>query len=141
MAFLGNIFTHYNYVVTDINLMATERNIEVTSLKSELAVKVKLLEGVELPKGSPFPGWKEARRYAGPLPFTFTYDKARREVLIIEGVREDWIPQPVEVVESKIGVIDSLNLAGVRLANAFMIRNVPYYWKKGRKDVWRPYEK
>ncbi len=27
-----------------------------------------------LPKGTPFGNWKEARRYAGPLPFTFTYN-------------------------------------------------------------------
>ena len=93
---------------------------------------------IALPKASPFKDWKEARRFAGPLPFTFTYDAEKKEVLIIEGVREDWIPKPVTVIESKVGFVDSLQLEGAVLASAFVIHDIPYYWKKGRKDKWKP---
>jgi hypothetical protein len=137
MAVLGNMFTHYNYQTTDISFQRNHQAIEVFSSKSNLSVKVK--EGdtdIALPTHSPFKDWKEARRFAGPLPFTFTYDKIKNEVLIIEGVREDWTPKPVEVIESRVGFVDNLKLEGAVLANAFVITDIPYYWKKGRKDTW-----
>ena len=46
----------------------------------------------------PFSDWKEARRFAGPLPFTFTYNPASKKVLVIEGVRENWKPAPLKVL-------------------------------------------
>jgi hypothetical protein len=138
MALLGNIFTHYNYQRTDIKFSRNPKQIEVVSTKSNLSVKVEERDGeIALPVDSPFKDWKEARRFAGPLPFTFTYDSDKQEVLIIEGVREDWVPKPVKVLESKVGFVDSLQLEGVVLANAFVISNIPYYWKKGRKDKWK----
>jgi uncharacterized protein YqjF (DUF2071 family) len=139
MAFLGNIFTHYNYQKTDIAFQRQNGIITVQSVKSDLFVKVKENNGViALPDHSPFNDWKEARRFAGPLPFTFTYDSNKKEVLIIEGVREDWKPQAVEVINSQIGFISGLGLKGAVLANAFVISDIPYFWKKGRKDLWKP---
>lgn len=139
MAFLGNIFTHYNYQKTDIAFQQQNGIIMVQSVKSNLFVKVRENRGeIALPQQSPFMDWKEARRFAGPLPFTFTYNPNKKEVLIIEGVREEWIPQPVEVIEGHIGFIDDLRLKRAVLANAFVISNIPYYWKKGRKDSWKP---
>jgi hypothetical protein len=138
MAILGNIFTHYNYQKTDIRFDRKGNQIEVVSTKSNLAVKVEESDGeIPLPGDSPFKDWKEARRFAGPLPFTFTYDSGKQEVLIIEGVREEWTPKPVKVLESKVGFVESLQLQGIVLANAFVIHNVPYYWKRGRKDKWK----
>jgi uncharacterized protein YqjF (DUF2071 family) len=138
MKILGNVFTHYNYQQTDIEFQKTGKQIHVTSSRSKLSVKVnEHVEQVPLPKNSPFKEWKEARRFAGPLPFTFTYNSAKKEVLIIEGVREDWTPKPVEVIEDRVGFVDSLQLQGIVLANAFIIHNIPYYWKKGRKDKWK----
>lgn len=138
MALLGNVFTHYNYQKTDIRFNRNVKLIEVVSTKSNLSVKVEESDGeIPLPGNSPFKEWKQARRFAGPLPFTFTYDSDKREVLIIEGVREDWTPKPVKVIESKVGFIESLQLQGAVLANAFVISNIPYYWKKGRKDKWK----
>ena len=138
MAILGNVFTHYNYQTTDISFQRKGEMIEVHSFKSDLSVKVNEGEADSaLPKHSPFKDWKEARRFAGPLPFTFTYDRNKKEVLIIEGVREDWTPRPVEVIESRVGFVDGLQLEGAVLANAFVIHNIPYYWKKGRKDKWK----
>lgn len=139
MAFLGNIFTHYNYQKTDIAFQRQNGFITVESLKSNVFVKVKESRGeIALPEHSPFRDWKEARRFAGPLPFTFTYDADKKEVLIIEGVRKDWTPQAAAVIESHIGFIDGLELKDAVLANAFVISDIPYCWKKGRKDPWKP---
>ncbi len=140
MSFFGNIFTHYNYKTTDIDFTTSGTILNVKSIQSKLNVTVDLDEtsDIPLPPGSPFREWKEARRFAGPLPFTFTYDAATRSVLIIEGVREDWTPRPVRVLQHESGFIDQLNLKPIVLANAFVIKDIPYYWKKGRIDLWKP---
>ena len=137
MAFWGNVFTQYKYTTTDIELRNGSDIINVHSSQSNLDVEVKLaLEDVPLPAYSPFKDWKEARRFAGPLPFTFTYSKEKKQVLIIEGVRENWIPRAVEVIKEDVGFIKSLRLNNVVLANAFLIQNIPYYWKKGKLEKW-----
>ena len=139
MAFRGNIFTHYKYSVTDIDVQKSGEEITVHSEKSGLNIRVKKgNENSALPAGSPFASWKEARRFAGPLPFTFTFNKEKNEVLIIEGVRENWTPVPVEVLQDEVGFLKTLPCSKIILANAFLIENVPYYWKKGRKDKWKP---
>ncbi|SHG97860.1 DUF2071 domain-containing protein [Pedobacter caeni] len=137
MEFLGNIFTHYNYTTTDIIHVKEGNTTEIKSLGSRFSVKIEAPDGtVSLPPQSPFPDWKTARRFAGPLPFTFTYSKDTKEVLIIEGVRENWIPEPINVMEHQVSFVDDLGLKNVVLANAFIIRDIPYHWKKGKTEIW-----
>lgn len=138
MEFLGNIFTHYNYTTTDIHKTRQNGITEINSDKSGFKVKIEKTdsENISLPDGSPFSGWKEARRFAGPLPFTFTYNEADKTVLIIEGVRNNWKPAPVKVVDYYFSFLDQLKFREVKLANAFIIQNIPYYWKKGRIEKW-----
>ena len=138
MEVMGNIFTHYNYTTTDIiqTKQATTKVIE--SHQSGLKIKTETSEGeIPLPQNSPFADWKEARRFAGPLPFTFTYNSDTKEVLIIEGVRQNWTPKPVKVIDYNISFLNSLNLQNSILANAFIINNIPYYWKKGKIEIWK----
>jgi hypothetical protein len=138
MAVLGNMFTHYQYTTTDIAFSREHTIMKVQSDKSHLTIAVDLKkEEAKLPSSSPFNSWKEARRFAGPLPFTFIYNPKAKEVLMIEGVRENWVPQPVEVIQSNIGFINDLKLKDMVLANAFVIQNIPYYWKKGKTDTWK----
>ncbi len=137
MEFLGNIFTHYNYSTTDIKKEQQGQNIRISSEKSGFNVTVAAgIEDTRLPQGSPFTDWKEARRFAGPLPFTFTYNAAAKQVLIIEGVRESWTPEPVNVMDYHFSFIDNFKFEGAHLANAFIIRNIPYHWKKGKIEQW-----
>ncbi|OQP54583.1 hypothetical protein A4H97_21680 [Niastella yeongjuensis] len=139
MEFFGNIFTHYNYTTIDITQSRNNDVLTISSKKSGFSVSIdeRRDESIALPAGSPFTDWKEARRFAGPLPFTFTYNKTKKEVLIIEGVRENWKPEPLNVLECHFSFIDNLKLQGAVLANAFVIRNIPYYWKKGKIEPWK----
>ena len=100
MEFFGNIFTHYNYTTTDISQTKEDGIDNINSDKSGFNVKIETTttENIALPADSPFADWKEARRFAGPLPFTFTYNNKDKKVLIIEGVRENWTPTPVKVI-------------------------------------------
>ena len=137
MEFLGNIFTHYNYTTTDIIQTQNNDITEINSIQSKFKVIFETpTEDVLLPQNSPFKDWKEARRFAGPLPFTFTYNQDKKEVLIIEGVRENWIPNPVKVLDYNIPFLQNLNFNQITLANAFVIKNIPYYWKKGKIEIW-----
>jgi hypothetical protein len=138
MAFMGNIFTHYNYTTTDIQQVEMQKTKEISSIKSNFKLTIDKSENnISLPENSPFPDWAAARRYAGPLPFTFTYNKQSKEVLIIEGVRQNWIPNPVKVIDYDFEFLRDLKLENPVLANAFVIRNIPYYWKKGKIELWK----
>ncbi|ACU61874.1 DUF2071 domain-containing protein [Chitinophaga pinensis] len=138
MEFLGNIFTHYSYTTTDISRTRAGNIITYASVKSAFKVAIDLAEEeVHLPPQSPFADWKEARRFAGPLPFTFRYDAKTKEVLIIEGQRENWIPRPLHVTDYNFAFLKTLDIAGAALANAFIINNIPYHWKKGKTETWQ----
>ena len=137
MVFLGNVFTHYNYSKIDIVRSDTENYSMIRSVKSGFAVRLDSgATEVALPEDSPFKDWKEARRFAGPLPFTFTCDAATGKVLIVEGVRENWTPAPIRVIDQHFQYLQSLKLGDYVLANAFIIRNIPYFWKKGKIESW-----
>jgi len=139
MELFGNIFTRYNYTTTDISQLTKNGKLEVSSIKSKFKILLDKndIENISLPEGSPFNDWKEARRFAGPLPFTFTYNVASKKVLIIEGVRENWKPAPVKVLDYSFSYLSKLNLREVKLANAFIVENIPYYWKKGKIEKWK----
>lgn len=138
MEFWGNLFTHYSYTTTDIKQTKQGNIIEIKSSKSDFKIVVENLneEEVSLPENSPFTDWKEARRFAGPLPFTFTYNANTKEVLIIEGVRQNWKPKPIKVDNYHLSFLNELKLTETRLANAFIIDNIPYYWKRGKIEQW-----
>ncbi len=86
MEVLGNLFTHYKYTTTDIKKVEHIQTTEISSIRSKFNLTLdNSNEAIALPQHSPFADWKEARRFAGPLPFTFTYNKKTKEVLIIEG--------------------------------------------------------
>jgi uncharacterized protein YqjF (DUF2071 family) len=138
MEYLGNIFTHYNYTTTDIVQTNSERFSTIESKKSDFKITIEQTnEAVALPEHSPFPNWAAARRYAGPLPFTFTYDAKTQKVLIIQGLRENWTPQPIQVAAHHISFLQTLNLKNAVLANAFVVKNIPYSWAKGKIEVWK----
>jgi uncharacterized protein YqjF (DUF2071 family) len=138
MKLMGNLFTHYHYTTTDIAHSSTNGITTIRSQQSAIDIAVSEPENdlVQLPEHSPFANWKEARRFAGPLPFTFTFNEQTNEVLIIEGVRENWTPRPLNVIRHQVPLVHALGLKDIVLANAFIIRDIPYYWKKGRTDKW-----
>jgi len=137
MEFLGNIFTHYSYSTIDIQETTTDKSKTIFSEQSGFQLIID--QGVDkvcLPEESPFTDFKEARRFAGPLPHTFNYDEKSKKVIIVEGVREHWVPNPIQVQSVRFDFINSLKLNGLVLANAFEINQIPYFWKKGRIETW-----
>ena len=137
MELLGNLFTHYHYATTDISLTDDASGLLAASRQSDFCIKLAPASpAVALPAGSPFANWAEARRFAGPLPFTFSVEAEAQRVVIIEGVRQHWQPEPVAIEQAHVGFLSQLPLSSLVLANAFLVRNVPYHWKKGRTERW-----
>ena len=137
MEVLGSIFTSYKYQTIDINFSKQENHCTIQSKEIGIDISYSKDAGtVPLPKGSPFNNWTEARRFAGPLPFTFSVFPERKELLIVQGNREDWHPQPIEVHHCSIDLLKSPPFEGAILANAFTIQNIPYRWEKGRVEKW-----
>jgi len=138
MKIFGNFFTQYHYSTIDFQ-RSEQGGIETfSSKKGELLIKIQQDHAEPaLPTRSPFSSWKEARRFAGPLPFTFTWNEKEQKMLIIEGVRENWSPAPIQVLEAKVGQLKKWDLGHAVLANAFEIKDIPYYWKKASKDQWK----
>jgi uncharacterized protein YqjF (DUF2071 family) len=136
MTWLGNVFTGYRYATIDVRVGTEGDRLHVESRDTGLTIDADLGEGAGLPEGSPFNLWTEARRFSGPMPFTFSADSAARRVLIVEGVRSEWVPRPIRVLGYKIPYLDEIGLGGCRLANAFVVKNVPYHWKKGVSEPW-----
>ncbi len=137
MEIMGNIFTHYNYTTTDISEVKLDGKRRIYSRKSDFEVVLgRPTEETPLPANSPFPDWKTARRFAGPLPFTFTYEKATGTMITIEGVRQNWTPKPLNVAHYHFAFLEEKGFQNAILANAFEITDVPYQWKKGKKELW-----
>lgn len=132
MVFLGNRFTHYRYGYKPMKTEHAGAGLSLHARDGSLAVRVKD-EGssVALPADSVFADWTEARRFVGPLPFTFSHHVRKHRVLIVEGSRTDWHPRPVLVQDHRCDFINGLGLSQLRLSNAFMIDHVPYHWKPG----------
>jgi hypothetical protein len=133
MEYLGNFFTHYNYTSTGIRQTRSGSTWSFASPDFEVSLDLAEAE-VSLPAHSPFTDWREARRFAGPLPFTFQYHAKTKKVLIIEGVRENWTPRPIKVMDYHFSFLTPFD--NIVLANAFIINNIPYHWKKGKLETW-----
>ena len=134
----GNLFTDYKYAFIDTMISKKESRVMVEAPQTGFAVSVeKRQEEIDLPSGSPFSDWKEARRFAGPMPFTFTYKEKAKEVLMIEGVRSHWKPRPIKVSAYTIPFLQSFGAEHAALANAFIVEDIPYFWKKAKTDPWK----
>lgn len=138
MVWLGNLFTHYNYrrVSVRIEEQGGVTRVETTLPSGRPTMDITFREpsdSVKLPPDSPFPDWKTARRFAGPMPFTFSPEDDESFV-VIEGTRQEWSPRPIEVEKWQVGIFDEPPFKGVTpvLANAFTVEGIPYRWSKGR---------
>lgn len=136
MARVGNVFTKYEYTHADVRVIADDARLAVTvktpNAEADLHVVADLAHRpAPLPEGSPFRSMDDARTFAGPLPYTFSYDVHAKKMVVVRGLRKAWDPQPVAVEVSELTYLRKFAGADVRLANAFYVENVPYAWKPG----------
>jgi Uncharacterized conserved protein (COG2071) len=137
MVLAGNALTHYHYMKCDAQIREENGRLEIrikTNGEADLHVVANLAgKPAPLPEGSPFPNLHEARKFAGPLPFTFDYEAETHSIVRIQGVRRQWNPEPVAVEVRECTFLARPPFAGERpvLANAFHLQDVPYRWERG----------
>jgi hypothetical protein len=138
MAVGGNLLTHYGYVHCRAAMKAEGDHLRVTvsspGAAADLDVEADLSSRpAPLPVGSPFANLEDARRFAGPLPYTFDYEHETNSIVMIKATRTHWEPQPVSVVVRKATFLEHppFNEFSPKLANAFHVENVPYRWERG----------
>ena len=141
MVWSGNLFTGYNYkkcqVTSRRDAQTLNYGITTPGGDADVTARAYIDQAASAPPaGSPFPDLKTARRFAGPLPFTFGYEAATRSMVIVEGVRQHWQPMPVRVEGLRCTFLEQapFNTAPPRLANAFFIENIPYRWNRGEVE-------
>ena len=134
----GNLLTHYNYRQAKVRIAAEfsrlDIRVETPDRGADLSLVADLSDGsVSVPSGSCFRDDRQARRFAGPLPYTFDYEPETHSIVVIKGVRQNWRPRPVhvEVFENTFLEHPPFGCANPVLASAFYVHDIPYCWKRG----------
>ena len=132
----GNLLTHYNYhrcrAAIEKKGYALSMRVSSPDGTGDLDLAVNLNDA-SLPAGSPFQSLREARRYAGPLPYTFDYEAETHAIVAIQATRTTWLPAPVGVHVRRIAFLDQPAFARGKpmLAAAFHVSDVDYRWGRG----------
>lgn len=141
MKCFGNRLTHYNYRLARVRWTqsATTLTVDISTPTGEADLRVRAdlsAPSETLQATSPFPDLAAARRFAGPLPFTFDYEPQTHSIIRIKGVREHWDPRPVAVDVSEATFLrrPPFDAVAPRLANAFYLEDVPYRWERGERE-------
>jgi hypothetical protein len=146
MRILGNALTHYHYHQAHVAWERTPDTLHVVTRTADHQADLELTAHLgetspSLPAESPFPDWVTARRFAGPMPFTFGYEAATHAIIRVEGLRTHWQPRPVRVTVQPPGFFQQAPFAGgppPRLANAFFVENISYLWRRGVSEALPP---
>lgn len=142
----GNLLTHYRYRLADIGIRNARDRLDVRittpAAEADLHVVARLADWpAPLPPGSPFRSDRDARRFAGPLPWTFDYEPQTRSIVMIRGRRSRWQPRQVAVEVKTCGFLDQAPFAAAepRLASAFHFADLDYGWDRGiRVPIGQP---
>jgi hypothetical protein len=133
LTFLGNLFTSYRYRTVDAGFRVDGELLYV-DVRPGVSVIADLSRiPAPLPEDSPFASLEEARRFAGPLPYTFHHEQESGRLLSVRGTRSTWDPQPVAVEVRELDFLSAGRFgAEPILANAFYVSGIDYRWERGR---------
>jgi len=137
MEFGGNLFTDYRYRRCGMTLTRSNQALDISVVSpggdADLTLTADLSPTDPLPPGPVFSDARTARRFAGPLPYTFSYVAASRTVRVVEGFRENWTPRPIHVSVSRNTYVlpNGVRLESLPLASAFHVADIDYRWSRG----------
>jgi Uncharacterized conserved protein (COG2071) len=137
----GNLVTHYNYHLADIDL---QRSADVLHLRivsrdgnGDAEVIADLNRPADfLPEGSPFLATRDARRFVGPMPFTFGYEPETNSIIRVKGLRKGWKPRLIPVLVKELTFLNQSPFAETTpvLSSCFYTEGINYYWKRGIRE-------
>src|SRR5258708_12429138 len=102
MKLAGTLLTHSRYRLASIDIAPAAGRLDVRittpAAEADLCVTAYLADRpAPLPPTSPFRSDRDARRFAGPLPWTFDYEPQTSSIVMIRGRPSQWPPHPVPV--------------------------------------------
>jgi hypothetical protein len=132
----GNLLTHYKYHRCQATVVDSPPCIDfsVRTVDGLGALDVSADRSREtLPAGSVFWSMRDARRFAGPLLFTFDHERETNSIISIRATRTNWQPTPVAIDVRRIAFLDQppFNRCTPILAAAFYVHDVDYRWERG----------
>jgi hypothetical protein len=131
----GNLLTRYRYQLARIRIDVTGPKLTATVDSRDGRADLTVVADLEStpPLRAPFRSAAAARRFAGPLPYTFDYEAKSGSVVVIKASRNNWRPQPVSVDVERISFFEYGAFAGSApmLANAFHVADLDYCWERG----------
>jgi Uncharacterized conserved protein (COG2071) len=138
MVALGNLLTHYRYHLAQISTEERAGRLAIRVRTVAREADLDLVADVTskpaaLPPQSPFNDLTEARRYAGPLPYTFDHERSTGSIIAVKATRQNWNPEPIAVEVRAATFLHSPEFSGGQpmLANAFHVEHVDYRWERG----------
>jgi uncharacterized protein YqjF (DUF2071 family) len=132
----GNLLTHYNYHRCDATVEASSSGIHFSVRTADGLGSLDVTadrSSESLPAGSAFWSLRDARRFAGPLLFTFDYERETNSIIVIRATRTNWRPAPISVDVRRISFFEQapFNRCTPTLAAAFYVHDVDYRWERG----------
>ena len=132
----GNLMTHYNYHRCTSSVDVTGGRVRIAVSTPDHGGDVRMtadLASAALPAGTPFATVREARRFAGPLPFTFDFEQETNAIIAIQATRANWRPAPLSVDVEQLSFFDQPAFRGCTpvLAAAFHVAGIDYRWERG----------
>ena len=131
----GQLLTHYNYHRCEASIDANADRLQVSVRTPDSGGDVDVTvdpTANQLPLGSPFPSIRDARRFAGPLPFTFDYEAETHAIIAIRATRTNWRPAPVAVDVQRMSFFDRPSSGcTLLLAAAFHAKVIDHRWERG----------
>ncbi|MEU6175435.1 DUF2071 domain-containing protein [Streptantibioticus parmotrematis] len=140
LALGGNLLTRYHYRMARLGCRTVGDRVEFAVRsrdgRADVRVSADLSGPAALPQGSPFASPRDARRYAGPLPYTFEYEPHDGTMVVVKAYRTEWEPQPVSVDVRRLTFFDHFRDGLLArepriLANAFHVGDLDYGWHRG----------
>ena len=145
MATAGNLLTHYKYHVAKVNVQRIGGLLSLRVVSQDGCGDAELTAELTgppdfLPEGSPFSTVHDARRFAGPMPFTFDYEAETNSVIRVEGMRKGWKPRLLPVSVKRLGFLEQKIFADTSplLASCFYLEGIDYHWKRGIREQLAP---
>ncbi|WP_344502241.1 DUF2071 domain-containing protein [Dactylosporangium maewongense] len=140
LARAGNLLTRYRYHVGTVGLTVDgdllTATVDSRDGGADLTVTADLAPARDgtpapLPAGSPFADATAARRFAGPLPYTF--DAEDGGIVVVKAHRSTWTPVPVAVRVTRCTFLERGPFEGTApvLAQAFHVAGLDYGWHRG----------
>lgn len=137
----GNLLTHYGYRRSKISIAETADRFEVGVTTRGAVADLQLAARLDpspapLPSSSPFRDPAAARRFAGPMPWTFDHESQSDSIVMVRGRRSHWRPHATAVDVERCTFFEQQAFAGIepRLANAFSMEGMDYSWDRGVRD-------